>query len=63
MKPMKKNYLRTFMLLALGTMIISCSKDDSALNRPENNTKMASSDYIDDLPVVIPWSTVYPNEP
>jgi hypothetical protein len=49
--------------MALGTMIISCSKDDSALNTPENNTKMASSDYIDDLPVVIPRSTVYPNEP
>jgi hypothetical protein len=61
-KRMKKKYFRSMLFLAIGTMIISCSKDESALNTSEKN-KMASSDYIDDLPVVIPMETQYPNEP
>jgi hypothetical protein len=59
---MKHNYFRSLMFVALGTMIISCSKEESALNTTSDK-KMAASDYIDDLPVVIPGSTVYPNEP
>jgi hypothetical protein len=30
---MKKNYFRTMVFLAVGTLIISCSKDESAVNR------------------------------
>jgi hypothetical protein len=59
---MKKIYLRYFMFVALGTMIISCSKDESALKN-NDKTKLAASDYIDDLPLVIPTETQYPNEP
>lgn len=59
---MKHNYLRSLVFLALGTMIMGCSKEEAAPTKAEQN-KMAALDYIDDLPVVIPRSTVYPNEP
>lgn len=59
---MKHNYFRSLMFVALATMIISCSKEEAAQNSTGDKT-MAVSDYIDDLPVIIPRSTVYPNEP
>ena len=49
------------MLVALGTMIISCSKEESMPSTAENKT-MDVPDYWANLPVTIPTTTQYPSE-
>lgn len=56
-----KIYLRSLLVVALGTMIISCSKEESAPSIVENRT-MDVPDYWANLPVTIPLGTEYPSE-
>jgi hypothetical protein len=59
---MKRIYFRSLVVVALGTMIIGCSKEESAPSTADNKT-MDVPDYWAELPVTIPLDTEFPAGP